>query len=178
MDDAHEAVTAGRSAGEILLCEMDPVYTAGRRTEEGTAPEGAVEIERGGRVTFHGPGQLVVYPVIRLPEKDLNAWLRRLEAFGCAICEAFGLEAVPSVDGTGVFVGERKVASIGVAVRRWVNLHGIAINGSMDLDAFHTIRPCGLDPDVMSDLSTVLGREVTINELSDAAEAALHLLIA
>ena len=177
MDETHAAVVDGRSTGEILFCEHDPVYTAGRRTEPGTAPAGAVEIERGGRVTFHGPGQLVIYPIVRLPERDLNAWLRRLEAFGCAICGSFGLAAEPSVDGTGVFVGGSKVASIGVAVRRWVNLHGIAINGSMDLRAFHTIRPCGLDPNQLSDLRTVLGRDLPISELDSAAERALpHLL--
>lgn len=177
MQSEHEAVVDGRSRGVILFCEHPPVYTAGRRTEEGTAPEGAVAIERGGRVTFHGPGQLVVYPIVRLPHRDLGDWLRRLERFGMAVCESFGLEARPSVDGTGVFVGDSKVASIGVAVRRWVNLHGISINGQMDLAAWHKIRPCGLDPDRISDLASKLGRDVELSELEAVAQDALDLLI-
>ena len=111
-----------------------------------------VPIERGGEITYHGPGQLVVYPIVRLRKKDVRAWLRAIEAFGVAICAHFGLTATPSVDGTGVFVEHRKIASIGVAIRHWINLHGISINVAMDLQAFHAIRPCGLDPSAMPTL--------------------------
>jgi lipoate-protein ligase B len=156
----HARVCAGQSAGCMLLVEHDPVYTAGRATPAAELGPGIVAVERGGRVTFHGPGQLVVYPIVPLPRPDLRDWLRRLEAFGIAVCADFGLDAAASVDGTGVFVGGRKVASIGVAVRRWVNLHGIAINVAMDLAAWRRVRPCGLDPELMTDLRTAAGRDI------------------
>jgi lipoyl(octanoyl) transferase len=113
---------------------------------------------------------------VRLPRPDVRWWLRALERFGVAVCAEFGLDAVPSADGTGVFVGARKVASIGVAIRRWVNLHGIAVNVDMDLAPFQHIRPCGLDPERMSDLSRECGRCITLDEAKAAAWKALPLL--
>ena len=130
MRSLHERVRSGEP-GRILLVEHERVYTAGRATPADQLGPHVVPIERGGQITHHGPGQLVVYPIIRLPRRDVRDWLRRLEAFGTAICRAFGLAAEPSVDGTGVFVGNRKVASIGVSIKQWVNLHGIGINVQM-----------------------------------------------
>jgi lipoyl(octanoyl) transferase len=173
----HARVCSGESPGRILLVEHDPVYTAGRGTPASELAEGIVPVERGGRVTFHGPGQLVVYPVVPLPRRDLRDWLRRLEAFGVAICADFGLLAAPSVDGTGVFVGRRKVASIGVAVRRWVNLHGIAINVAMDLAAWRRVRPCGLDPETMTDLRTATGRDLDLDAVKASARRQVFLLL-
>ena len=92
------------------------------------------------------------------------------------MCSAFGLDATPSVDGTGVFVGDKKVASIGVAVRHWINLHGISINFDMDLQPFERIRPCGLDPAVMSDLSRLAGRHIERSQVADAVRDHLSLL--
>lgn len=170
------AIRSGERTGEIWLVEHEPVYTAGRATPPGERPDGAVAIERGGRLTYHGPGQLVVYPVVRLPRRDVRWWLRRLEAFGVAVCAAFGLEAEPSVDGTGVFAGGRKVASIGVAIRHWINLHGIAINVAVDVEPFHRIRPCGLDPAVMGDLRGALGRDPGLEEVATAARRCIPAL--
>ncbi len=115
-------------------------------------------IERGGRVTWHGPGQLVVYPIVPLPRHDVRAWLRRSRRSVSRSAPASDSRAEPSVDGTGVFVDGRKIASIGVAVRHWINLHGIAINVDVDLAQFARIRPCGLDPAIMTDLSHACGR--------------------
>ncbi|MBK8101697.1 MAG: lipoyl(octanoyl) transferase LipB [Planctomycetes bacterium] len=171
-------VLAGRDPGRILLVEHDRVYTAGRATPRTELTSDIVPIERGGKITFHGPGQLVVYPIVRLPRRDVRDWLRRLEAFGVAICGAFGLHAEPSVDGTGVFVAGRKVASIGVAIKQWVNLHGIAINVAMDLSAWQAVRPCGLSPDVMTDLSAAAGRPIGLPEAKAAARAAMPALLA
>jgi lipoyl(octanoyl) transferase len=173
------------SPGVVFLVEHDPVYTAGRATpadQLGGGGEDIVEIERGGQITYHGPGQLVVYPVVHLPKKDVRAWLRAIEAFGVAICAKFDLDATPSVDRTGVFVGDpdegaRKIASIGVAIRHWINLHGISINVDMDLSAFHSIRPCGLDPNVMTDLRRETRRPVSLDEARDAAVACLPTLL-
>lgn len=172
----HAAVARGEDAGRVLLVEHEPVYTAGRATPAAELVPGVVPIERGGKVTFHGPGQLVVYPIVPLPRRDLRDWLSRLEDFGVQLCAALGLVAVPSLDGTGVFVGGRKVASIGVAVRRWINLHGIAINVAMDLQPWHQVRPCGLDPTVMTDLSRALGQPVTMARARQTARELVFLL--
>lgn len=171
------SIRAGRSPGKVLLVEHDPVYTAGRATPPEERGPDVVAIERGGRTTYHGPGQLVVYPIVPLPRRDVRAWLRALERLGVEVCARFHLVGEPSVDGTGVFVAGRKVASIGVAIRSWINLHGIAINVDMDLDAFRAIRPCGLDPTIMSDLSRCTGRTVTMAEAKDAVRACLPELL-
>jgi lipoyl(octanoyl) transferase len=168
-------VAAG-APGRILLVEHDPVYTAGRATPAAELGPQIVEVERGGKITFHGPGQLVVYPIVRLPKQDLRDWLRRLEAFGIGVCADFGLQATASVDGTGVFAGGRKVASIGVAVKQWVNLHGIAINVAMDPAAWQRVRPCGLDPATVSDLSTVAGRAIGLDAVKASARRLVFVL--
>jgi lipoyl(octanoyl) transferase len=174
----HASIRAGRSPGKVLLVEHDHVYTAGRATPAAELGPGVVAIERGGRITWHGPGQLVVYPIVPLPRRDVRAWLRGLESFGIGVCARFGLEAAASVDGTGVFVGDRKVASIGVAIRSWINLHGIAINVAVDLAGFRAIRPCGLDPARMSDLSREAGRPIARADAVAAARACLPGLLA
>ncbi|MEZ5964376.1 MAG: lipoyl(octanoyl) transferase LipB [Planctomycetota bacterium] len=179
MRDLAIAVAAGRRRGEVWFLEHRPVYTAGRAaTRDEALAIGAVPIERGGRITYHGPGQLVVYPIVRLPERDVGAWLRRLERYGSALCAAFGLEATPSPDGTGVFVDGRKIASIGVALRRWTNLHGIAVNVDLDLAPFFAIRPCGLAPEVMTDLTRAAGRPVAMHEVVEVARESLPVLLA
>lgn len=165
MRELHARVADGTEAGTILLVEHDPVYTAGRGTPPDELGPHVVPIDRGGKITYHGPGQLVIYPVLRLPRRDAREWLRRLEAFGVAVCSSFGLAAQASVDGTGVFVGAHKVASIGVAIKRWTNLHGIAINVAMDPSPWFAVRPCGRPPETMSDLSRACGRPVALDEV-------------
>lgn len=148
-----------RIAGEIpdtlVLCEHEPVITVGRGAIAGdlVAPGiPVVEVERGGEATYHGPGQLVVYPILALPEgrRDLHRYLRDLEEV-CLRCLAeVGVQGERRSGLTGVWIGDRKVASVGVAVRRWVTWHGFALNVHTDLDAFRGFRPCGLDPEVMT----------------------------
>ncbi|HEX5051085.1 MAG TPA: lipoyl(octanoyl) transferase LipB [Planctomycetota bacterium] len=174
----HAAVHRGEAPGRVLLVEHEPVYTAGRATPAAELRPGIVPIERGGRITYHGPGQLVVYPILRLPERDLRAWLRRLESFGVRVAAAFGLAGEPSVDGTGVFVRGKKIASIGVAVKHWINLHGIGINVAMDPGPWFAVRPCGLEPAIMTDLSTAAGRPISMAAAADAARAAVSVLCA
>ncbi|MFN8823624.1 MAG: lipoyl(octanoyl) transferase LipB [Planctomycetota bacterium] len=178
MRTLHAAVARGDHAGKVLLVEHEPVVTAGRATPEHERHDGIVPIERGGKITYHGPGQLTVYPIVRLPRRDVRDWLRRLEDFGVAIAAHFGLAAERSVDGTGVFVAGRKFASIGVHVKQWVNLHGIGVNVAMDLAPWHRVRPCGLSPDVMTDLSRAAGRPLTMDEAAAAAPAAVSVLTA
>ena len=172
----HAQVAAGEAAGTVRMVEHRSVYTAGRATPPAELTDGIVPIERGGKVTWHGPGQLTIYPILSLPRRDVRDWLRRIERFGVAVAAAFGLDAEPSVDGTGVFVAGRKFASIGVAVKRWTNLHGIGVNVAVTGDPWRAVRPCGLSPEIMTDLSTAAGRPLTVAEVSDAAREAVAVL--
>jgi len=169
--EVHAAVADGRRPDTVLLVEHESVYTAGRRTAARDRPvDGTpvVDVDRGGRITWHGPGQLVVYPIIRLAQPiDVVGYVRALEQSVIDTCTELG---VPTgrVDGrSGVWLPadhrrERKVAAIGVRVAKGVTMHGLALNCDADLSAFATIVPCGLpDADVTS-LSSELGRPVSI----------------
>ncbi len=159
-------------ADVLLTVEHDDVITLGRKqrardnlVQTGDIP--VVEIERGGDVTYHGPGQLVGYPILALEgdQRDLHAYLRRLEQGLIDTCAALGLVARRNPGWTGAWIGAKKVASIGIAVRRWVTLHGFALNVATDLSRFATINPCGLDAAVMTSLAAELGRSVTLDEV-------------
>lgn len=168
-EDAHtlqQELVAQRVEGRIgdvlLLTEHDPVVTRGRKSPPGDA-DGVdvpvVTVERGGEATYHGPGQIVGYPIVFLPEgrRDLHRYLRDLEE---VVIRAIGDFDVIGrrVDGyTGVWIGDRKVCSLGVAVRRWVTWHGFALNVATDLSAFRAFHPCGLDPNVMTNLAEHVG---------------------
>ena len=164
-EDAHalqERLVEQRIAGEIpdtlLLTEHEPVVTLGRGSPPDDAagvPFPVVRVERGGEATFHGPGQVVVYPILLLPpeRRDLHRYLRDLEQAVIDTLAEFDVEGERREGLTGVWVGGRKICSIGVAVRRWVPWHGLALNVRTDLDAFRSFRPCGLDPEVMTRLA-------------------------
>jgi len=185
----HARVVAGEAPDTVLLVEHPPVYTAGRRTSPHERPfDGTpvVDVDRGGRITWHGPGQLVGYPIVRLPDPvDVVAYVRRLEQAVIDVCAELGL-ATERVEGrTGVWLPadrhddgpddlpagalaprrERKVAAIGIRVAQGVAMHGFALNCNPDLSWFTRIVPCGIpDADVTS-LSAELGREVTVTEV-------------
>ncbi|MFZ5476649.1 MAG: lipoyl(octanoyl) transferase LipB [Myxococcota bacterium] len=151
-----------RADGEIddvvVVCEHDPVYTVGRRRDAGAnvlAPGDVpvVEVERGGDVTWHGPGQLVVYPILKLAEPDLHAHMHRLEQLMIDTCADFGLGAGRDARNTGAWVGGRKIGSVGIACRRWVTWHGLALNVSSDLAFFRRINPCGFDAAIMTSMA-------------------------
>jgi lipoate-protein ligase B len=167
-------------ADTLVLVEHPEVITLGRRQ---TSPGNVVapgdipifEIERGGDVTYHGPGQLVGYPIFKLDgdERDLRAYLRNLEEALIRVCGAVGLAGARKAGWTGVWIGERKVASIGIAVRKWVTMHGFALNVATDLSRFAAINPCGLDSAVMTSLARECGRDVTLAEVKPHAIASL-----
>jgi lipoyl(octanoyl) transferase len=119
-------------------------------------------------VTYHGPGQLVGYPILFLEERerDLHAYLRNLEEALIRTCRDLGLRADRKPGLTGVWIGEKKVASIGIAVRRWVTYHGFALNIATDLTRFSAIHPCGLDAEVMTSLSAELHRPISFAEVT------------
>ncbi|MGE0190655.1 MAG: lipoyl(octanoyl) transferase LipB [Planctomycetota bacterium] len=161
----------GRIPNVLLTGEHPPVITLGRKTPDDGAYAAdipRVEVERGGEATFHGPGQLVAYPIVHLTQarKDLHAFQRDLEEIGLRVLAAFGLEGERRDGLTGVWVRGRKIQSLGIAVRRWVTWHGLAFNVATDLAAFRTFRPCGLTGDVMTSLADQLGRRVTVEEVT------------
>jgi lipoate-protein ligase B len=171
----------GRGVDRLLLLEHDPVVTLGRgftgpEPELGGVP--VVKIERGGKATYHGPGQLVGYPIVALGEgeRDLHAYLRRIEDVLIGALAELGLDGVREPGATGVWIstnlGLRKVASIGVAVRRWVTFHGFALNVAGDLRGFAGFEPCGFRPEVMTSLEAALGRPVPLEETAAAVRRA------
>jgi len=186
--EVHAAVTDGRREDTVLLCEHASVYTAGKRTNTWDRPvDGTpvVDVDRGGKITWHGPGQLVGYPIVRLREPvDVVAYVRALEGALIDVCADFGLEATRVEGRSGVwFPGDgtrrdRKVAAIGVRVARGVTMHGFALNCEPDLAEFSRIVPCGLpDADVTS-LSVETGRRVTIADVLPAVRRHLESALA
>ena len=174
------AARKNRLIGDVLLLLRHPnVITLGRAASgrylksspEELAQAGypVVEAGRGGEVTFHGPGQLVSYPVLQLEEeeRDLHLHLRRLEQVGIEICADFGLNAHRVEGRTGVWLGRRKVAAIGVRARSWVTFHGMAFNLTDELEGFNKIVPCGIDDAEVGCLETLAGREIEWSELED-----------
>lgn len=163
--DAHtlqkelvEARLAGETGDVLLLTEHEPVITIGRGADPAAFAHlelPVVEVERGGDATYHGPGQLVAYPILLLPEerRDLHRYLRDLEQVVIGVLGEVEVLGGRREGLTGVWVGERKICSIGVAVRRWVTWHGLALNLATDLAAFRSFKPCGLDPEVMTRLA-------------------------
>ena len=182
--ELHAARVAGEGPDTLLLLEHPPVYTAGKRTLPHERPfDGTpvIDVDRGGKITWHGPGQLVGYPIVRLADPvDVVAHVRRLEAALIDVCDGLGL-ATERVEGrSGVWVRaddrgpDRKVAAIGVRVARGVTMHGFALNCDPDMSAFGNMIPCGIVDAGATSLSTELGRDVTVAEVIDPVEAAMR----
>ncbi len=180
--DLQEKTLAARAAGEtpdqLLLLEHDPVYTIGRqrdRSSLGAAPlpYPVVEINRGGQATFHGPGQLVGYFIFDLQKltPDLHLFLRWIEEGLIALLAEYNVTAQRREGLTGVWIGDRKIASIGVGVRKWITMHGFGLNVGSDLSGFASIIPCGIAGVTMTSLSRELGREIPVEEVATKAEA-------
>ncbi|MFC9554276.1 lipoyl(octanoyl) transferase LipB [Rhodococcus sp. NPDC056960] len=171
----------------LLLLEHPAVYTAGRRTEPGDRPTDGtpvIDVDRGGKITWHGPGQLVGYPIVKLAEPvDVVRYVRRLEQALIAVCTDLGIECgrvdgrsgvwLPASLENGHWLPERKVAAIGVRVQRGVALHGFALNCNSVLTGFDAIVPCGIRDAGVTSLSRELGRDVTIEEVTPAVTAAV-----
>jgi lipoate-protein ligase B len=177
-------LVAARQRGEIadtlVLVEHPDVITLGRRqsSQANVVAAGDIpifEIERGGDVTYHGPGQLVGYPILALDgdERDLHRYLRNLEEALIGVCADVGVEGRRNPGWTGVWIGERKVASLGIAVRKWVTMHGFALNVATELSRFTAINPCGLDAAVMTSLAQESGRPLTVEDVKPLAIARL-----
>ena len=182
--DLQEKNVAARASGEIpdqlLLLEHDPVYTIGRQRDRSSLgpaalPHPVVEINRGGQATFHGPGQLVGYFIFDLQKltPDLHLFLRWIEEGLIALLQDYGLAAQRREGLTGVWIEDRKIASIGVGVRRWITMHGFGLNVGSDLSGYEAITPCGIAGVTMTSLSRELGREISVEEAATEASRVL-----
>ena len=169
----------GDAEDHLLLLEHEPVYTLGRgaREEDLLGADRILgvpvyRVGRGGGATYHGPGQLVAYPVLALAAqgRDVHRYVRRLEEVLVAVLDRFGIDAGTRAGLTGVWVGQRKIASIGVGVRRWVSFHGIALNVAPDLAYFRAIVPCAMPEVTMTSIEREIGRAPSQEEVQDVFE--------
>jgi lipoyl(octanoyl) transferase len=172
----HHDVVAGTRRDTLLLLEHEAVYTAGKRTEPQERPQDGtpvVDVDRGGKITWHGPGQLVGYPIVRLPEPmDVVAHVRRLERVLIDILKPFGVDGYQVAGRSGVWVrrplSEDKVAAIGVRVQQGVTMHGFAINCDNTLSGFSGIIPCGITDAGVTTVSEIVGEDVSPADIVQA----------
>jgi lipoyl(octanoyl) transferase len=200
----HAAVTAGDLPDTVLLLQHPSVYTAGKRTQDWVRPTDGtpvVETDRGGEITWHGPGQIVGYPIVTLPEKreqrpyDVVGYVRRIEQVLIDVCAEFGVATTRVAGRSGVWIrgsdratpgqpstahereADRKIAAIGVRVAQGVTMHGFALNCDSDLTAFDRIVPCGISDAGVTSLSIELGRNVGVTEVLPVVQRHLPTLL-
>ena len=178
----HGEIAEGQRENTLVLVEHPSVYTAGKRTQDHERPHDGtpvIDVDRGGKITWHGLGQLVGYPIIRLAKPtELVGFVREIESALIAACAELGLDTT-RVDGrSGVWVvdskGERKIAAIGIRVARGVTMHGFALNVEPDLSAFEAIIPCGIEDAVVTSLAIELGRSISIEEVLPVVEKYMY----
>lgn len=178
----HAEVSSGARANTLILLEHPSIYTAGKRTlaeEKPTSGARVLDVDRGGKITWHGPGQLVGYPIVRLRNPhELVGFVREIEAGLIAVCAELGTTGVRVPGRSGVWIvddnGERKVAAIGIRVASGTSMHGFALNVNPDLSAFDAIIPCGISDAAVTSLARELGREITIEEVTPIVEKHLY----
>jgi lipoyl(octanoyl) transferase len=183
----HEGVVAGTQPDTVLLLEHPSVFTAGKRTEPADRPfDGTpvVDVDRGGRITWHGPGQIVGYPILKLPAPvDVVAYVRRTEQLLIDVCAEFGVVAERVEGRSGAWVRategglDRKIAQIGIRVSRGVTLHGFALNCDCDLSNFNRFVPCGIRDAGVTSLSAEVGRPIPVTEVLPVVERHLTTLL-
>jgi len=170
--DLVDAHLTGTGEDTILLLEHDPVYTIGRTRDRtslrdpDSLPFPVIETNRGGQATFHGPGQLVGYLILDLTRygKDLHFYLREIESFLIDFVADFGINSHRRDGLTGVWTEDRKMASIGVGVRKWISMHGFGLNVTSDLSGYEAITPCGISDVKMTSLSLETGSDISVEE--------------
>jgi lipoyl(octanoyl) transferase len=178
----HAEVASGSRQNTLILLEHPSIYTAGKRTLDEERPgNGAkvLDVDRGGKITWHGPGQLVGYPIVRLANPhELVGFVREIEAGLIKVCAEFGVTGVRVAGRSGVWIvdelGERKVAAIGIRVASGTSMHGFALNVNPDLSAFDAIIPCGISDAAVTSLERELGRAITIEEVTPVVEKYLY----
>ena len=171
--ELQEKVIINVESNTLLLLQHPSVYTAGRRTEITDRPldnTPVIDVDRGGKITWHGLGQIVGYPIIKLKNStDVVGFVRELETALIAICDEFGIKAERYCERSGVWLrdakGDRKIAAIGLRVAKGVTMHGFALNVNPDLSAYSKIVPCGIADAKVTSLSAELGRDLTVEEV-------------
>ena len=181
----HQDVVNLQTENTLLLLEHPSVYTAGRRTEILDRPLDeipVIDVDRGGKITWHGPGQLVGYPIIKLKNStDVVGFVRELETALISVCAEFGVKADRYCERSGVWVrddkSDRKIAAIGLRVAKGVTMHGFALNVNPDLSAYEKIIPCGITGAKVTSLTAELGREVSVNEVLPMIQKYIHPML-
>ena len=174
----HQEIVAGTRSNSLILLEHPSVFTAGKRTQDFERPTDGtpvIDVDRGGRITWHGPGQLVGYPIVKLLKpSELVGFVRTLESALLEVCSQFGIKAQRVEGRSGVWVcdekGERKIAAIGIRVASGVTMHGFALNVNPDLASFGQIVPCGIDDAAVTSMARELGPEISIPEVISMVE--------
>lgn len=182
----HREVADGIRPNTLILLEHPSVFTAGKRTtneEKPTDGTPVIDVDRGGKITWHGPGQLVGYPIVKLSNPhELVGFVREIEGGLIKVCEHFGLNGVRVEGRSGVWIvdsrGERKIAAIGIRVASSVSMHGFALNVSPDLTAFDQIIPCGIDDAGVTSIAKELGRAISIEDVIPVVEKYMYEALA
>lgn len=178
----HSEVAEGLRPNTLMLLEHPSVFTAGRRTldhERPTDGTPVIDVDRGGKITWHGPGQIVGYPIVRLAKRhDVVGFVREIETALIAACNEFGLDAQRYCERSGVWMrdeqGDRKIAAIGIRFAKGVTMHGFALNVNPDLSWFDRIVPCGIADAGVTSLAQELNREITVNEVVPVVERHIY----
>jgi lipoyl(octanoyl) transferase len=178
----HGEIAEGHRENTLVLVEHPSVYTAGKRTQDHERPDDGtpvIDVDRGGKITWHGLGQLVGYPIIRLAKPtELVGFVREIETGLIATCSELGLTTTRVEGRSGVWVvdekGERKIAAIGIRVARGVTMHGFALNVEPDLSPFEAIIPCGIEDAAVTSLAIELGRSISIDEVLPVVEKYMY----
>lgn len=174
----HADIAENQRPNTLLLLQHPPVYTAGRRTLESEKPSDGspvIDVDRGGKITFHGPGQLVGYPIVRLKNpNDVVGFVREIENALIGVCEELGISAQRYCERSGVWIrddhGDRKIAAIGIRVARGVTMHGFALNINPDLTYFDRIVPCGISDAQVTSVSKELYKDILVDEVEPIVE--------
>lgn len=174
----HDGVVNGIRANTLLLLEHPPVFTAGRRTEDSERPvDGSrvIDVDRGGKITFHGPGQIVGYPIVKLRDsQNVVGFVREIESSLIEVCREVGIAAERYCERSGVWVrdshGDRKIAAIGLRVARGVTMHGFALNVNPDLSFYDRIVPCGIADAGVTSIAKELGLNISVDEVLPIVE--------
>ena len=174
----HGEVVEKKRPNTLLLLQHPSVYTAGRRTQESERPQDGtpvIDVDRGGKITWHGPGQLIGYPIVRLAKPtELVGFVREIEAGLIAVCDELGIKAQCVAGRSGVWIrdekGDRKIAAIGIRVAKGVTMHGFALNICPDLTPFTQIIPCGIQDAEVTSMEKELGRTISVEEVAPIVE--------
>jgi lipoyl(octanoyl) transferase len=178
----HSEIADDQRENTLVLVEHPSVYTAGKRTQDHERPHDGtpvIDVDRGGKITWHGLGQLVGYPIIRLAKPtELVGFVREIETALIATCSELGLTTTRVEGRSGVWVvdekGERKIAAIGIRVARGVTMHGFALNVEPDLSPFEAIIPCGIEDAAVTSLAIELGRSISVDEVLPVVEKFMY----